>query len=199
MFRLDGGGETMLIAQRPGPPVLAYWGPALADEVDLDAVEALGERAIPHGMLDAGEVFDLLPEAARGFTGHPAIEVHRPTGGFLTQLEFLEARAEPDRCEILLADRLAGIEVSLFVSLDAASGVAAFGGRLVNAARRRLVRAGGAADGQRRDDGLRRKVGARVPVRSRAPRNRLVAEGEPHRPHLASRAAVRGRRLAGVL
>ena len=29
MLRLDGGGETLLLALGDGPPALAYWGPAL--------------------------------------------------------------------------------------------------------------------------------------------------------------------------
>lgn len=82
MLRLDGGEETLLVAQRPGPPVLAYWGPRLPAEIDPAHVEALVQRAIPGGGLDSGEAFDLLPEAARGFTGHPALEVHRAGGGF---------------------------------------------------------------------------------------------------------------------
>ena len=68
-----GRGDPKLMAPRSGPPVVAYWGPSLASDIDADAVEALAGRAIPGGMLDGGEAFDLFPEAARGFSGHPAL------------------------------------------------------------------------------------------------------------------------------
>ena len=132
MFRLDGGGDTLLLASRDGPPVLAYWGPVLPAEVGADSVDALAQRAIPQGMLDAGEVFDLVPEAGRGFTGHPALQVHRPSGGFVTQLGFVSAKAVENGHEILLRDDLAGIELVLTVTLDPATGVAAFRSRLTN-------------------------------------------------------------------
>jgi alpha-galactosidase len=132
MFRLDGGGDTLLLASRDGPPELAYWGPALPSDVDADAVAVLARRAIPQGMLDGGEVFDLLPEAGRGFTGHPALQVHRPDGGFVTQLAFAAAKAIEGGHEILLRDDLAGIELALTVTLDPATGVAAFRSRLTN-------------------------------------------------------------------
>ena len=92
-LRLDGGGDTLLLSLEAGPPRLAYWGEALPASLDEAGVAALAERAVPNGMLDDGEQFDVFPEAARGFSGHPALEVHRPSGGFLTQLQFVEARA----------------------------------------------------------------------------------------------------------
>ncbi|HEY2706826.1 MAG TPA: alpha-galactosidase [Caulobacteraceae bacterium] len=132
MLRLDGERETLVIATEGGAPVLAYWGERLADEADLASVRWLAERAVPHGMLDGGEVFDLFPEAARGFNGHPALEVHRPSGEFLTQLAFERANAVPDGWRLHLRDALAGVEVELTITLDAATDVAEFRSRLVN-------------------------------------------------------------------
>jgi alpha-galactosidase len=132
MLRLDGGGETLLLALRAGPPAIAYWGPRLPEAADAAAAEALTARARGDGTLDGGEVFDLFPEAGRGFTGHPALELHRADGGFVTQLAFVKARAVPNGHEIALADPQAGIEVTMTVSLDPATGVAAFRSRLVN-------------------------------------------------------------------
>ncbi|MFI4936240.1 MAG: alpha-galactosidase [Caulobacterales bacterium] len=133
MLQLDGGGETLLIARREGAPALVYWGPQLAADVDLDQVAALAERAVPHGMLDAGEAFDLFPQAGRGFTGHPALEIHRQSGGFLTQLEWIGSREIAEGCEIELRDVRAGVELTLTVTLDPNTGVAAFRSRIVNA------------------------------------------------------------------
>jgi alpha-galactosidase len=132
MLRLDGGDQTLLIALSPGSPRLAYWGGQLATSADAGAAAALGERAAPQGALDGGEVFDLFPEAGRGFTGHPALEVHRPGGGFVTQLEQVGTRPVAGGHELLLRDARMAIEVRLTVTLDAAAGVAAFGSRLTN-------------------------------------------------------------------
>jgi alpha-galactosidase len=130
--RLDGGGDTLLLQVEAGPPRLVYWGEALPAALDAAGLAGLAERAVPNGMLDDGEQFDLFPEAARGFTGHPALELHRPSGGFLTQLEFVEARAIEAGHELLLRDPLAGIEVALTITLDPATGVTAFRSRLLN-------------------------------------------------------------------
>ena len=132
MLRLDGGGQTMLLALAAGPPTLAYWGPALPADVDAAAVAALGARAFGGGVLDGGEAFDLFPEAGRGFTGHPALALARQDGAFVTQLAFVAARTEGEAQVIELADPAAGIEVALHVGLDRESGVAAFRSRLVN-------------------------------------------------------------------
>ena len=132
MLRLDGGGETLLLVLGEGPPTLAYWGPRLPAAVDEAGAAALSARAIPGGGLDGGETFDLMPEAGRGFTGHPALEVHRAGGGFITQLGFVETSAFDGGHEIRLADPGASVELALRVALDAETGVASFQSRLVN-------------------------------------------------------------------
>jgi alpha-galactosidase len=132
MIRLDGGGETLVLALGDGPPALAYWGPELPARVDLAMVAGLAERATPHGMLDGGEALDLFPEAGRGFTGQPALEVHRVGGGFVTQLAYAGASPLDDGVALTLVDLGAGVEVVLWVTLDAATGVAGFRSRLTN-------------------------------------------------------------------
>ncbi|HLK24019.1 MAG TPA: alpha-galactosidase [Caulobacteraceae bacterium] len=135
MIRLDGGGDTLVLLMGAGPPRVAYWGAALADAVDEGALAALAERAVPHGMLDRGEVFDLYPEAGRGFTGHPALECHRPEGGFVTQLTLASAARTKAGAEIRMADAAGGLEVALTIEMDGETGVAAFRTRIVNTGR----------------------------------------------------------------
>ncbi len=132
LLRLDGGGNTVLLQTRAGPPQLAYWGEPLPATLDEAALAILAERALPHGMLDGGEVLDLYPEAGRGFTGHPALECHRDDGAFVTQLALVEATQGPDTLTIRLADEAAGVEVVMTVELDARTGVAAFSSRIRN-------------------------------------------------------------------
>ncbi len=126
--KLDGGGQTLLIGVREGRPHLDYWGPSLADRPD----PRLTERAGPHGMLDAGEAFDLFPEAGVGFTGTPALQVSRPSGGFITQLAHQETRTRDGGLDLVLADARAGVEAVLSVNVDPATGVVAFRTRVRN-------------------------------------------------------------------
>ena len=123
-LRLDGGGDTLLIGLREGRPHLDYWGPTLPDGLDPDP--RLLERAVPNGMLDGGEAFDLFPENGLGFTGVAALQVSRAGGGFITQLVHRLTRTSVGGVELVLADDRAGIEVIVGVSLDVATGVATF-------------------------------------------------------------------------
>lgn len=132
LLRLDGGGETLLLQTRTGPPRLAYWGERLPLTLDEAALAILAERAVSHGMLDGGEGLGLFPEAGQGFTGHPAFECHRDDGGFVTQLAPVEATQGVDSATIRLADAAAGVEVVLTVAMDAETGVAAFSSRIGN-------------------------------------------------------------------
>jgi len=132
MIRLDGGGETLVLLMGEGAPSLAYWGPGLPPGVEADMVADLARRAVPHGMLDGGEVFGLVPEAGRGFTGQPGLEIHRAGGGFVTQLQQAGVTPIGDGVAITLVDLGAGIELVLSVTLDSATGVAGFRSRLTN-------------------------------------------------------------------
>jgi alpha-galactosidase len=132
LTRLDGGGDTLLFLSESGPPRLIYWGERLSGVVDAAGLALIADRAIPHGMLDGGEVFDLFPEAGRGFSGHPALECHRNDGSFITQLALVEAVGGGGRAAFRLADAAAGIAVELGAEIDAETGVAAFRTRLTN-------------------------------------------------------------------
>ncbi len=133
MLRLDGGGQTLLIWLDAGRPKLAYWGPGLPPDLDDSAVEVLAQATLPSGgVLDAGEALDLFPEAGNGFTGHPALIAHRAGGGFVSQMRAAGYELTADGLSIELADPAAGLAVRLSLSLDPATGVAAFRARLTN-------------------------------------------------------------------
>src|SRR5436190_20160502 len=117
-FRLDSDEDTLVFVSRDGAmPELSYWGPRLpADDL------ALPERGIPHGMLDTGERLSLLPEAGRGFFGHPGIVAHRKGRDFVTQFALSDVRQEPTRLVFALADRVAGLALELTVGIDKPTG-----------------------------------------------------------------------------
>lgn len=125
-IRLDGGGDTLLIGVRDGRPHLDYWGAALPRGAEANLDPSLTQRAGPHGMLDAGEAFDLFPENGCGFTGVGALQVSRPSGAFITQLAHRDTRARVDGATLVLVDERAGVEALVDVGLDNRTGVATF-------------------------------------------------------------------------
>ena len=134
LLRLDGGGDTLILHLKQGPPVIAYWGPTLPPGGEAEITPLLLDRAVPHGMLDGGEAFDLFPEAGRGFTGRPALECARPDGGFITQLSLVGATAFHAGVAVELADARGGVAVRLTVTLDTNTGVAGFRAQVRNTA-----------------------------------------------------------------
>lgn len=136
--RLDGGGQSLILEICAGRPRLAYWGPALAPGAGPPG-PGLQERAIPHGMLDGGEAFDLLPEAGVGFSGSGALVFRRPGGGFISQMTVDGLEGGGRAARLRLADRRAGLAVDLDVEVDGATGVAGFRSTLSNLAGEPLV------------------------------------------------------------
>lgn len=132
-FRLDGGGESLVfLADGPGAPTLAYWGPALGAADPLVALAGLADRAIPQGGLDAGEALNWLPEAGQGFTGHPGLIARRGETELVSQAVVRHVRCDGTTAEVTLGDAAAGIEIDIVLALDAASGVLTSRTRLVN-------------------------------------------------------------------
>ena len=131
-WRLDGGGETLLVGRRDGRPQLDYWGPTLPEGGERRLDPRLLERAVPHGMLDTGEAFDMFPQASFGFTGVPALQFSRPSGGFISQLAHVRTEVRPQALDLVLEDEAAGLEATLSLTMDAETGVVGFRTRLRN-------------------------------------------------------------------
>lgn len=76
------GVSLLLAADDDGNPVLVHWGAALGElEPDaLLAVVAARRPGVPHSSFDHRRLTGLVPEAARGFSGTPALEGHRSGG-----------------------------------------------------------------------------------------------------------------------
>ncbi len=132
-FRLDAGGDTMVFSAKASePPALVYWGPSLGVGVDLAAIADLAQRPIPHGMLDGGEVLDLVPDAARGFLGTPLAQLHRSGDLVLSQFQMVSSHVSDQRASLSLSDGLAGVALELEIEMDAQTGVVFFRNRLIN-------------------------------------------------------------------
>ncbi len=123
-FRLDGGGESLVfLTTEAGAPRLVYWGPDLGAADPIPALARLAIRAIPHGMLDGGERLSWLPEAGQGFTGHPGLLAHRNGAQVVSQMSLRDADLTSGAATLVLEDTAAGIELTLCLRLDAATGV----------------------------------------------------------------------------
>jgi alpha-galactosidase len=127
-YRLDGGGQTLLIAVRAGRPALDYWGDALPAGVEADP--RLFDRPVPHGMLDSGEALDLFPQAGHGFTGWPALDFAHEGGGVLSQMTCASVSRTDHGLTFHLADPLAQLTGDLEVTLEPATGVVGMRSRL---------------------------------------------------------------------
>ena len=135
-FRLDGGGDTLVfLTASAGAPRLVYWGPALSAEADLAGLEQLDRRPIPPGGLDGGEALSWSPQAGEGFIGHPALIAHRDEAAVI----FQPHAATVGEGQVVLADTLAGVSLTLEMRLDADTGVLAARSRIVNDAGGRLT------------------------------------------------------------
>lgn len=129
--RLDAAGQTLALASSGGPPALVYWGPTLPVGADLAEIATLTARAVPHGMLDEGETYDLFPETGRGFAGRPALQISRADGRFLTQLRLADLACDGAIATAVLEDRAAGARVTQRFEAFA-SGVIVVSARLDN-------------------------------------------------------------------
>lgn len=136
-FHISGGGERLtFVSHDQSPPALLYWGP---DEGTTAADDALLlKRAVPQGQLDQGEVFDCLPEAGRGFTGHPALICHRDDGRFVSQLIMTSAACNASEVSFHLEDQDFGIVVTLSYWLDGSTGIMTACSKIVNSGHDKL-------------------------------------------------------------
>jgi alpha-galactosidase len=123
-FRLDGGGESLVfLVGSAGAPMLAYWGPDLGPADPIADLARLSDRAIPHGGLDEGEALNWLPEAGHGFTGHPGLIARRGETELVSQMSVRAVSLDGAAAWVRMSDELAGIEVTLGLMLDPATGV----------------------------------------------------------------------------
>ena len=111
---------------------LAYWGPALGAADPGPALAALRDRPLGGGMLDNGEALTWAPQAGEGFTAHPAVIGHRGDQALIIQLRELGRDVSAHAATTRLADTLAGVELTLSLGLDAATGVLSSQTRLIN-------------------------------------------------------------------
>ena len=135
--RLDAGDATLVFAWTDGPPSVAYFGPSLAPETDLDMLVRSRAQPLGLGTLDVVPGIALIPEAARGFTGYPGLIAHRPeaeAGAWDGRFAFESVRTSENAIAFKCSDQERGLVVEVSCKLCPTSGVAVFATGLTNVA-----------------------------------------------------------------
>ncbi len=118
-----GGVSLVLTPPARGAPVLRYWGTDLGPltPADLVAIAELWRPGVPQSALDEPRSLGVLPEAASGFTGTPAIEGFRLTGELVGQTPYLTSwslTAEDDTAILGARDDEAGLSVAVELGIS---------------------------------------------------------------------------------
>ncbi len=80
MWRMDAGGQTLVLAAWDFLPECVYWGASLPVGEDLGQLVAATRSDLTGGMLDAVLPLSLTPEAGRGFPGQAGLVVSTADG-----------------------------------------------------------------------------------------------------------------------
>jgi len=125
-----GGTAVLLDLAGPGVPRVLHWGADLdLPRSSLSGVVAALEPGVPPGALDAPWPLTLVPGAADGWPGRPALRGHRPVPGSagaaayprwsVRSTEVLPAQ-RPSSARVVAADAALGLELTCAVALDPA-------------------------------------------------------------------------------
>ena len=126
-WRLDDGGQTLVLAARDGGlPEVVYWGAPLPAETDCAVLARAGRLDVTGGMLDENPDLSICPEAARSFPGQPGL-IARDAGGELLRPRFRYAGEESGEdgrnLSLLYADPAAGLVYAARFRTDPLTGV----------------------------------------------------------------------------
>ncbi|EEW27035.1 alpha-galactosidase [Rhodobacter ferrooxidans] len=96
-WRLDAGGQTLVLASAGGIPAVVYWGATLPDD-DLGQLVLAAQNDLTGGMIDALPTLSLCPESGRAFQGQPGMVIHAADGTPLhPAFRFSHAEETPGR------------------------------------------------------------------------------------------------------
>ncbi|MDQ1531680.1 MAG: alpha-galactosidase [Microbacteriaceae bacterium] len=113
---LRGGGVGLLIDLTGDDPIVVHWGPDLGEALP-DA--SLFTPAVPRSMFDEPVRPSLLPQAARGWRGRPAVRGSRGGAAFSPRFVLTGTEQGEGTLALVLADAQAGLEARVLLALDA--------------------------------------------------------------------------------
>lgn len=119
-FCFEGRETSLVLYTASGAvPELIYWGPKRDADAPLGELLALRERPLTFASLEREAPLSLFPEESRGFSGSPALAMHRRGQGFVYRLHLNRVEAEQNTCRFLLVDETAGLHVKLCLAWSA--------------------------------------------------------------------------------
>ncbi len=123
--RLDGPETTLVLAAFDERlPICVYWGEALPENEDLEALARALAPPLPRGTLDIVPEPSLCPEAGWAYPGEVGLQLADDKGrGILTQFRLTEFRSKGNRLSVDAVDEQRGIGFSAELILDPKSGV----------------------------------------------------------------------------
>ncbi|MGL5808474.1 MAG: alpha-galactosidase, partial [Nocardioides sp.] len=79
-IHLSRAGVSVVVGGLEDTPRISYWGAALGEvaPAHLVAMDVAHRPGVPHSALDTPRYLGMIPEAAAGFTGQPALSGYRP-------------------------------------------------------------------------------------------------------------------------
>jgi alpha-galactosidase len=104
-------------------PLARYWGPRLPDGIDLTVLPWVLQRPLPQAGLDRDVPPTLCPEFGFGWFGTPALLGSRDRRDWASACELVGYEASGQRAILLCRDTACGLELTLEIELDAATGV----------------------------------------------------------------------------
>lgn len=133
-IRLDGRAVTLLLLVHPhGMPEIFHWGARLPDGIALDALPALRARAVPHNSLDEVVPASVLyPTLGAGLFVAPALLVHRETQDWTADFSVTSIQQSAGSVSIVATDAVAGLSLSLELTLPPDGDVLAMRSSLTN-------------------------------------------------------------------
>lgn len=121
-LRLDGKGTTfILVSENNAIPEILYWGEKLSDKLNYETLARLGQQPITFSSLDVKVPISILPEANRGYMGHPGLQAHKD--GYAFNHRFIKDKFKKTGKGFALyfKDEKAELELVIHIEIDVAT------------------------------------------------------------------------------
>ncbi|MCT8158903.1 alpha-galactosidase [Pseudoruegeria sp. SHC-113] len=120
IWRLDDGRQSLAFAADTGLPEVFYWGAALPEGEDLQALYAASRSDVTGGMLDDNPPLTICPESSATFPGQPGLRLRDAKGHALApRFALRDVVAGMQSLSFDLEDAALGLRYSAAFSLDA--------------------------------------------------------------------------------
>ncbi len=118
-WRLDDGRQTLVLASTGDRlPQVVYWGAALPEDENLDALHAAHVIDVTGGMLDENPDLSICPEATRSFPGQPGLIVRDHDGTPLLPKFCLKNATQNGTLELVFEDTENQLTLTCLFTVD---------------------------------------------------------------------------------